>query len=66
MGELVGERLVGQLNLLDGSCPALLDTGSMISIIPIEVLAQAKERGYDVDALQLIENSQLRPVLMHS
>ncbi|KAK6026636.1 hypothetical protein OSTOST_07384 [Ostertagia ostertagi] len=61
--DLVGGRIVKQLRLLGGNNPALLDTGSMVSVIPVEILAKARDRGFDVDALKLVEKSQLAPVL---
>ncbi|KAK6044692.1 zinc knuckle, partial [Cooperia oncophora] len=59
---LIGDRVIASLNLLDRTAPALIDTGSMISIIPVGVLAKAQDNGYDVDALQLIEQDRLSPV----
>ncbi|KAK6019494.1 hypothetical protein OSTOST_14870 [Ostertagia ostertagi] len=50
------------VRLLNGENPALIDTGSMISIVPVEVLGKAKDRGFDVDTLKLVEKSQLAPV----
>ncbi|KAK6022583.1 zinc knuckle [Ostertagia ostertagi] len=60
--ELIGNRVVKQLCLLGGKSPALIDTGSMISIIPVQVLAEAQDRGFDVDTLKLVNKSQLVPV----
>ncbi|VDP04324.1 unnamed protein product [Heligmosomoides polygyrus] len=60
--ELVGDRMTATLSLLGGESPALLDTGSMISIIPVETLAKVQDRGVDVDALQFLQKSELRPV----
>lgn len=40
--------------LLDTRSPALLDTGSMITIVPVGVLAKTKDRGSDVDGLEVI------------
>ncbi|RCN24913.1 reverse transcriptase, partial [Ancylostoma caninum] len=34
----------------------------MISIVPVGVLAEAQDRGVDVDALKLIDKSRLKPV----
>ncbi|EYC11418.1 hypothetical protein Y032_0050g1903 [Ancylostoma ceylanicum] len=55
--ELVGKRTVVQARLMGKEIPALLDTGSMISIIPIKVLEEAQKRGYDVDALEVLSSN---------
>ncbi|KAK6016205.1 zinc knuckle, partial [Ostertagia ostertagi] len=60
--ELVGGRFVKELSMLGGSYPALIDTGSMISVVPVNILAKAQDKGVNVDALRLVENSQLTPV----
>ncbi|KAK6017783.1 zinc knuckle, partial [Ostertagia ostertagi] len=60
--DLVGGRVVKQVTLLGSKNPALIDTGSMVSVIPVEILAKAQNRGIDVDALKLTEKSQLAPV----
>ncbi|KAK6019603.1 zinc knuckle, partial [Ostertagia ostertagi] len=60
--ELVGNRIVKQLNLLGGRHPVLIDTGSMISVIPVETLAKAQDEGMNLDALKLVKESQLAPV----
>ncbi|KAK6017468.1 zinc knuckle [Ostertagia ostertagi] len=62
IGDLVGGRVVKQLSVLGAMIPALIDTGSMVSVIPVNILAKAQDRGIDVDALKLIEVSQLAPV----
>ncbi|KAK6041588.1 zinc knuckle [Cooperia oncophora] len=59
---LIGDRVVASLTLLDRTSSALIDTGSMISIIPVDVLAKAQQDGYDVDALEVIEECRLSPV----
>ncbi|KAK6017749.1 zinc knuckle [Ostertagia ostertagi] len=63
--ELVGGRFVKELSMLGGRYPALIDTGSMISVVPVDILAKHKDRGVNVDALKLVEKSQLTPVLTH-
>ncbi|RCN31034.1 hypothetical protein ANCCAN_23186, partial [Ancylostoma caninum] len=45
----------GGCRTLGEELPVLIDTGSMISIVPIEVLARAQDRGVDVDALKLVD-----------
>lgn len=47
---LVGERTVRNVNLLGLSKKALLDTGSQISIVPLEMLRAAREAGFDLNA----------------
>ncbi|VDL83320.1 unnamed protein product [Nippostrongylus brasiliensis] len=60
--ELLGARVVTQVSLLGESVPALVDTGSMISIVPVEILALAQDRGYDIDSLRTVSKSKLAPV----
>ncbi|KAK6054604.1 zinc knuckle [Cooperia oncophora] len=48
--ELVGEQTTTEVHLLGTSRKALLDTGSQISIIPLQVLQAALESGFDLDA----------------
>ncbi|VDO71858.1 unnamed protein product [Heligmosomoides polygyrus] len=38
------------------------DTGSMISIIPVSLLAAAQKSGFDVDALEVVPESNMIPV----
>lgn len=61
-GDLIGSRIVGSVRLLGEEYPALIDTGSMISIVPVEVLGSAMDRGYDLDALPLVQTKALMPV----
>ncbi|VDL70758.1 unnamed protein product [Nippostrongylus brasiliensis] len=60
--DLIGSRAITQANLLGGSNQALLDTGSMISIIPLGVLVKAKRRGFDIDSLEPIDKKEIEPV----
>ncbi|KAK5966835.1 CCHC-type domain-containing protein [Trichostrongylus colubriformis] len=60
--DLIGGQIMIALDLLEDRCKALVDTGSMISIIPIEVLARAQDRGFDVDSLAVVPKSELKPV----
>ncbi|VDP37330.1 unnamed protein product [Heligmosomoides polygyrus] len=59
---LVGKKVSTMVGFLGTKVPALLDTGSMVSIVPIGVLAKAKMRGVDVDALEIIRSEWRRPV----
>ncbi|KAK6017953.1 zinc knuckle, partial [Ostertagia ostertagi] len=47
--DLVGERMTTTVRLLGISRTALLDTGSQISIIPLEVLRAGQTSGFDFD-----------------
>ncbi|KAK6061852.1 zinc knuckle [Cooperia oncophora] len=48
--ELVREQKTTEVHLLGTPCGALLDTGSKISIMPLQVLQIALESGFDLDA----------------
>ncbi|KAK6031471.1 zinc knuckle [Ostertagia ostertagi] len=60
--DLIGSQIVIPLKFLGEQCNALVDTGSMISIIPIEIVARAQDRGFDVDSLSVVPKSKLKPV----
>ncbi|VDL72315.1 unnamed protein product [Nippostrongylus brasiliensis] len=62
MKDLVGEKMVAGVKVLNKRVEALLDTGSMISIIPIRMLAEAKDDRYNIDALTFVNKSKLAPV----
>ncbi|XGW25479.1 hypothetical protein V3C99_006696, partial [Haemonchus contortus] len=59
---LVGKRMACWTRMLECRVPTLLDTGSTISIVPARVLARAKDRGFDVDRLELIKDDKNVPV----
>ncbi|VDL68809.1 unnamed protein product, partial [Nippostrongylus brasiliensis] len=59
---LVGRRVSVVVGVLDTKVPALLDTGSMVSIVPIGVVARARKRGFDVESLELIRSEWQKPV----
>ncbi|EYC16536.1 hypothetical protein Y032_0033g2708 [Ancylostoma ceylanicum] len=59
---LIGRKVSVWAKLLDARVPALLDTGSMISIVPVGVLIRAKSRGFDVDCLEVIPESEMESV----
>ncbi|KAK6009174.1 integrase core domain protein [Ostertagia ostertagi] len=48
--DLVGKQMTVEVHLLGMRRKALLDTGSQISILPLQVLKTALEAGFDVDA----------------
>ncbi|EYB82874.1 hypothetical protein Y032_0348g3171 [Ancylostoma ceylanicum] len=52
---LVGKRTVVRVRLMDTEVPALLDTGSMISVVPVRILDDAQKRGYDIDKLKVLK-----------
>ncbi|VDL77922.1 unnamed protein product, partial [Nippostrongylus brasiliensis] len=62
LNDLVGEKMVATVKVLGTVEKALLDTGSMISIVPVEVLARARDRKIDIDALKFLEKSKLTSV----
>ncbi|KHJ87064.1 hypothetical protein OESDEN_13169, partial [Oesophagostomum dentatum] len=57
----IGTRM-HQAKLLGGTTPALLDTGSMISIVPLDVLVRAYNRGFDIDSIEPIPKEEIDPV----
>ncbi|KHJ95473.1 hypothetical protein OESDEN_04581 [Oesophagostomum dentatum] len=59
---LIGKKTCSWVNMMEERIPAILDTGSRISILPVAVLAQAKEKGVDIDSLELITDADLKPV----
>ncbi|RCN48711.1 zinc knuckle [Ancylostoma caninum] len=59
---LVGGKFSVWVKLLNTRLPAILDTGSMINIIPVGVLARAKDTGADVDRLEVIPENEMVPV----
>ncbi|KHJ96328.1 zinc knuckle [Oesophagostomum dentatum] len=59
---LLGEKLQAWTKLMDMRVPAMLDTGSMISIIPVGLIAQAKRKEYDIESLKLVEGREVVPV----
>ncbi|KAK5975939.1 hypothetical protein GCK32_004912, partial [Trichostrongylus colubriformis] len=60
--DLIGRKMTVALNLLGENCEALVDTGSMISIVPVELLAKVQDKGFDLDSLEMIPKSNLKPV----
>nr|CDJ95103.1 gag, pol and env protein precursor [Haemonchus contortus] len=59
---LVGKKSTAWVNMLNERVRALIDTGSMISIVPIGLLARAQDNGFDVDSLTVIDRETLEPV----
>ncbi|XGW19754.1 hypothetical protein V3C99_003527, partial [Haemonchus contortus] len=51
-----------EAKVLDLRVPAIVDTGSMISIIPVGILARAQKEGYDVDSLEVLSEDSIIPV----
>uniref|UniRef100_A0A7I4Z2W1 Retroviral aspartyl protease n=1 Tax=Haemonchus contortus TaxID=6289 RepID=A0A7I4Z2W1_HAECO len=50
-----------EAKVLDLRVPAIVDTGSMISI-PVGILAKAQKEGYDVDSLEVLSEDSIIPV----
>ncbi|VDO89100.1 unnamed protein product [Heligmosomoides polygyrus] len=48
--DLVGAQTTAQVQLLGMTRTALLDTGSQVSIIPLQTLVDAQQNGYDLNA----------------
>lgn len=59
---LVGKTMTVSARLVDTQVSAILDTGSMISILPVGVLARAQQAGYDVDSLEVLPKDTMVPV----
>ncbi|KAL6727289.1 hypothetical protein Aduo_009179 [Ancylostoma duodenale] len=56
---LGGRKVLRMGQTILSSLPAILDTGSMISIIPVGVLARAEDTGVDVDKLEVIPEKEM-------
>ncbi|VDO28341.1 unnamed protein product [Heligmosomoides polygyrus] len=50
--QVVGPKTVGEVLVFGGKWTAPLDTGSEISIMPVNVLQRALDDGYDIDHLE--------------
>ncbi|KHJ90968.1 hypothetical protein OESDEN_09172 [Oesophagostomum dentatum] len=59
---LVGNKISSEVAMLNMKISAVLDTGSMISIIPVGLIAEAKKRGFEVMSMELVEDSKMEPV----
>ncbi|KAK6017328.1 hypothetical protein OSTOST_17153, partial [Ostertagia ostertagi] len=59
---LADDHLAGRAKNVFSSLPPIVRKRSMISIIPIRLLARAQQRGYDVDSLRVVPESELKPV----
>uniref|UniRef100_A0A7I4YW91 Gag-pol polyprotein n=1 Tax=Haemonchus contortus TaxID=6289 RepID=A0A7I4YW91_HAECO len=60
--QAIGKLMRRNIRLLGLTAPALIDSGSMVSIIPINLLEKAQEKGYEVDTLPTITESEVGPV----
>ncbi|RCN29073.1 zinc knuckle, partial [Ancylostoma caninum] len=58
----IGSLVFGTVRLLGGEVKGMIDSGSMISLIPLWVLENAHIRGYDVDSLPSQGPGQVDPV----
>ncbi|RCN34048.1 zinc knuckle [Ancylostoma caninum] len=61
-GALVGEKFAVSVMIMEERMPAILDTGSIISILPVGVLARARDAGFDVNSLEVLPESSMVPV----
>ncbi|KAK6031379.1 hypothetical protein OSTOST_02472 [Ostertagia ostertagi] len=60
--DLIRDRVMVPLHVLGEKFQALIDTGSMISIVPVQILAKIQDRGFDLDSLIMVPKSKLKPV----
>uniref|UniRef100_A0A7I5E5B3 RNA-directed DNA polymerase n=1 Tax=Haemonchus contortus TaxID=6289 RepID=A0A7I5E5B3_HAECO len=60
--QAIGKLMRRNIRLLGLTAPALIDSGSMVSIIPINLLEKAQEKGYEVDTLPTLTESEVGPV----
>ncbi|KAK6021093.1 zinc knuckle, partial [Ostertagia ostertagi] len=60
--DLVGEKSTAWVSMMNERVSALIDTGSMVSIVPVGLLARAQKNGFDVDSLTVIDQKTLDPV----
>ncbi|EYB97728.1 hypothetical protein Y032_0138g2082 [Ancylostoma ceylanicum] len=60
--EMIGKRFLTSIEILGNETEALIDTGSMVSILSIGILRSAQQRGIDVDALETIGSDSMKPV----
>ena len=58
----VGNLMYATLRLLGVEAKAMIDSGSMISIVPISVLEAAQRKGFDVDCLEARAAEDIDPV----
>ncbi|VDO31495.1 unnamed protein product [Haemonchus placei] len=58
----VGKKSTAWVSMLNERVRALIDTGSMLSIVPIGLLARAQDNGFDDDSLTVIDRETLEPV----
>ncbi|VDO21101.1 unnamed protein product [Haemonchus placei] len=54
--------IIVEAKVLDSRVPAIVDTGSTISIIPVGILAKAQKASYDVDSLEVLSDDSIIPV----
>ncbi|KHJ99572.1 zinc knuckle [Oesophagostomum dentatum] len=59
---LVGMKVTAWARMLEERISALMDTGSMISIVPVGVLVRAKKRGFDIDSLEVLPEKEMEPI----
>nr|CDJ86979.1 unnamed protein product [Haemonchus contortus] len=59
---LVGGMVPAWAHLMDMRVPAILDTGSMISTLPVGLLARAQKEAFDMEKLEVSPEESMVPV----
>ncbi|VDP29866.1 unnamed protein product [Heligmosomoides polygyrus] len=60
--QTVGKLLRKNVKLLGLTKPALIDSGSMVSLISVDVLEEALSNGFDVDVLPTLTRKEIGPI----
>ncbi|XGW15120.1 hypothetical protein V3C99_000979, partial [Haemonchus contortus] len=60
--DIIGEKLTRTAELLNCQVQALIDSGSMISIIPLQILATAHQKGFDIETLKREDDNRIETV----
>ncbi|XGW34102.1 hypothetical protein V3C99_018131 [Haemonchus contortus] len=60
--QAIGTLMPRNIRVLLLIVPALIDSGSMVNIIPISLLEKAQKKGYEVDTLPTLTESEVGPV----
>ncbi|VDO91021.1 unnamed protein product [Haemonchus placei] len=55
---LVGNMVLAWARLSDMRVPAILDAGSMISILPVGLLARTQEEAFDMEKLDCCQRNR--------
>ncbi|EYB96268.1 hypothetical protein Y032_0152g2895 [Ancylostoma ceylanicum] len=60
--EVIGKPTISKVTILNRVARALLDSGSMVNIIPLQFLVNAQDEGFDVDSLELLSEENIEEV----